>query len=122
MRQKWETDLLIRNIEKPFIYGSFSIFSVCDPVEIAYPRRLAPAILQNLKRLQRVKSKLFSLKPLIFRDPVGIQTQDLQNRKQTLKSPKTPLFIGLSRICHFHFAAILRLSQTGTWFICLFLF
>ena len=55
-------------------------------------------------------------------DPAGIQTLDLQNRKQTLKSPKTPLFIGLSRICHFHFAAILRLSQTGTWFICLFLF
>ena len=71
-------------IEKLFVYGSFSIFSVCDPV--------------------------------------GIQTQDLQNRKQTLKSPKTPLFIGLSRICPFHFAAILRLSQTGTWFICLFLF
>ena len=36
--------------------------------------------------------------------------------------PKTPLFIGLSRICPFHFAAILQLSQTGTWFICLFLF
>ena len=26
-------------------------------------KNMAPAILQNLKRLQRVKSKLFSLKP-----------------------------------------------------------
>ena len=43
-------DFLIRNIEKPFVYGSFSIFSVCDPV--------------------------------------GIQTQDLQNRNLTLYSAK----------------------------------
>ena len=48
--QKWKLYFLIRNIEKPFIYGSFSIFSVCDPV--------------------------------------GIQTQDLQNRNLTLYSAK----------------------------------
>ena len=48
--QKWNSDFLIRNIEKPFVYGSFSIFSVCDPV--------------------------------------GIQTQDLQNRNLTLYSAK----------------------------------
>jgi len=49
----------IRNI----LYISFLRILLSDPVGIAYPRRLAPAILQNLKRLQRVKSKLFSLKP-----------------------------------------------------------
>jgi len=32
--QKWKLYFLIRNIEKPFIYGSFSIFSLCDPVGI----------------------------------------------------------------------------------------
>ncbi len=48
--QKWKLYFLIRNIEKPFIYGSFSIFSLCDPV--------------------------------------GIQTQDLQNRNLTLYSAK----------------------------------
>ena len=48
--QKWKLYFLIQNIEKPFIYGSFSIFSLCDPV--------------------------------------GIQTQDLQNRNLTLYSAK----------------------------------
>ena len=43
-------------------------------------------------------------------DPNAAELTDSQNRKQTLKSPKMPLFIGLSRICPFHFAAILRLS------------
>ncbi len=42
---------------------------------------------------------------IFLSDPVGIQTQDLQNWKQTLKSPQTPLSIGLPMICLFHFAA-----------------
>ena len=71
-----------------------------------------------------VKNKYQRVRPLRNLQGRVAQTLDLQrsaagrlqgkNRKQTLKSPKTPLFIGLSRICPFHFAAILRLSQTGT--------
>ena len=54
--QKWNSDFLIRNIEKPFIYGSFSIFSVCDPV--------------------------------------GIQTQDLQNRNLSFNFFEYPFVYG----------------------------
>ena len=50
-----------KELKASFSLWNLSIFR--DPVGIAYPCRLAPAILQNLKRLQRVKSKLFSLKP-----------------------------------------------------------
>ncbi len=46
-------------------------------------------IYKKLKRFQRIKGKLFSLEPFKnVRDPVGIQTQDLQNRNLTLYSAK----------------------------------
>ena len=52
--------------------------------------------------------KLFTYRTLTFGVPDGTRTHDIQNHKQVVELPRTPVFIGISAFPLFAFAPILR--------------
>ena len=55
------------------------------------------------------KKEDIALQQCLFRVPGGTRTHDIQNHKQSCECLINPVFIGVSAIFDFLFAAILRL-------------